>query len=190
MTTHNDTANKILDIAANYTQTRGFNAFSYRDIQAELGIKTSSIHYYFPTKQDLATSMIERYLEVVKTVLEEIGASKKTAPQKLQAFANIFITTAKDGKFCLCGMLAADILGMPKEVEKHLAEFFTLSETWMTETIAQGIADKEIKKTTNPKLAAAHFLATLEGGLLIARTRKQSSYLKNIVTEVLKQLKN
>lgn len=57
----NDTAHKIFDIAEHYTQTRGFNAFSYKDIQNEVGIKISSIHYYFSTKKNLALSMTERY---------------------------------------------------------------------------------------------------------------------------------
>ena len=48
----NDTAHKILDVAEHFTQSLGFNAFSYKDIQENVGIKTSSIHYYFPTKTD------------------------------------------------------------------------------------------------------------------------------------------
>lgn len=57
------TAAKIADIAESYIQSRGFNGFSFRDIQNELGIKTASIHYHFKTKQDLAKVVFERYLE-------------------------------------------------------------------------------------------------------------------------------
>ena len=57
----NETAHKLLDSAERYTKSQGFNAFSYRDLQNEVGVKTSSIHYHFPTKKDLALSMTARY---------------------------------------------------------------------------------------------------------------------------------
>ncbi|NIP29545.1 MAG: TetR family transcriptional regulator, partial [Candidatus Dadabacteria bacterium] len=45
---------EIVDLSKELFQKRGYKAFSYRDIAKEIGIKTSSIHYYFPTKDDLA----------------------------------------------------------------------------------------------------------------------------------------
>ena len=188
MNAKNDTANHILDIAERYTQTRGFNAFSYRDIQDELGIKTSSIHYHFATKHDLAIAMIERYLESYQAALGQIDDKHSKAVSKLQALGDVFILGAKQGKFCLCGMLAADILAMPNVVEQHLDQFFSLSEEWITHTLKQGIADGEISNLVNPKNAAAHFLAALEGGMLIARTRKQPKYLAAVISHALAQL--
>jgi TetR/AcrR family transcriptional regulator, transcriptional repressor for nem operon len=184
----NDTANKILDIAEGFTQTRGFNAFSYKDIQRELGIKTSSIHYYFPTKQDLAISMMERYLRQFKEQLEEIAQRNTTAKIKLETLANLFISAAKEGKFCLCGMLAADILAMPSDVNEYLGAFFAANELWIAERIREGVRQREFKGWVHPEHAAAHLLATLEGGMLIARTRKQAEYLEAVVTEALEQL--
>lgn len=189
MITLNDTANKILDVAEIYTQTRGFNAFSYKDIQQEVGIKTSSIHYYFPTKQDLALTMIARYLERFKIALDEIKQTNSTALQKLQSLGDIFSYTAQEGKFCLCGMLATDISGMSHTVETQLQDFFRISETWIAEVIRQGIADKAIKNSVKPENAAAHFLAALEGGLLIARTPKRTEYLEAVIKEALYQIK-
>jgi len=48
-----DTAERILDIAQDLIQRRGFNAFSYHDIAAPMGIRKASIHYHFPSKADL-----------------------------------------------------------------------------------------------------------------------------------------
>jgi TetR/AcrR family transcriptional regulator, transcriptional repressor for nem operon len=39
---------QLLDHARNLLMTRGYNGFSYRDLSALVGVKTSSIHYYFP----------------------------------------------------------------------------------------------------------------------------------------------
>jgi len=181
----NETANKILDIAEHYTKTRGFNAFSYRDIQNDLGIKTSSIHYYFPTKHDLALSMIERYINRYQLVLHDISSSTISSIQKLQKLADIFIVSSKEDKFCLCGMMAMDVVSMPVSVHKQLKIFFQISEDWMVKIIREGITAKTIRHAVNPEFEASHFLATLEGGLLIARIRKSPKYLSSIVKELL-----
>ncbi|EQD50561.1 transcriptional regulator, TetR family, partial [mine drainage metagenome] len=43
---------KIIDVAQQLVQSRGFNAFSYRDLADRISIRTASIHYYFPKKDD------------------------------------------------------------------------------------------------------------------------------------------
>lgn len=60
---------EILDIAQHLAQTKGFNGFSYNDISNEIGIKTSSIHYYFKSKDELAIALIERYHHNLKLQL-------------------------------------------------------------------------------------------------------------------------
>ena len=52
------TQEKILTTAESLIQTMGYNAFSYKDIAQVVGIKTSSIHYYYPAKEDLAAVIV------------------------------------------------------------------------------------------------------------------------------------
>lgn len=184
----NETAKRILDIAEKLTQTQGFNAFSYKDIQAELGIKTASIHYYFPTKQDLAVGMVERYIDQYQLTLNEIEVKYDTAFDKLKALGNVFVKTARNGKVCLCGMLASDILSLSVDAQKQLQKFFEINEKWIAEVLRQGIANKEIRNDIDPKSVAALYLATLEGGALIARTLKRLEYLKKIIMTGLEQI--
>ena len=51
-------ATHILDVAQQLIQTRGYNAFSYADIASQVGIRTATIHYYFPTKADLGREVV------------------------------------------------------------------------------------------------------------------------------------
>ncbi|MEM7533641.1 MAG: TetR/AcrR family transcriptional regulator [Chloroflexota bacterium] len=189
MAKYNQTAHKILDIAERFTQTRGFNAFSYRDIQQEMGIKTSSIHYYFPVKQDLAAAMVTRYSERYQDDLEGIDTQDISATEKLRKLGNIFISATKAGKFCLCGMMAADLMAIPPEAEDALTAFFDLNEQWIACVIAQGISSGELKQSVQPNRAACHFLATLEGGMLIARVRRDARYLQTMIEESLDEMR-
>ena len=53
--------NKILELAESYIQIKGFNAFSYLDLAADIGIKAASIHR---RKDDLAFALVERTHEL------------------------------------------------------------------------------------------------------------------------------
>lgn len=188
MPEQNITAHRILDAAECYTQTRGFNAFSYKDIQRDVGIKTSSIHYYFPTKHELARVMAERYTLQFRKQLTDSEAHHTRAIKRIEDLIQIYLSTAEQGKFCLCGMLASDIAALPKAVHHELGKFFSLVEDWLASTISLAQDQGDIKKSVNCTTAAAHFLATLEGGMLVARAHGRSDYLKKVTGEALNSL--
>lgn len=186
----NNTAHKILDIAEYYTQTRGFNAFSYKDIQNKVGIKTSSIHYYFSSKQDLALAMIERYIERFHCHLKKISDDNKKGIKQLELLAEAYINVVKQGKFCMCGMLASDALALSNLVNGKINDFFEITEGWISNAVIQGKEQGDFKHSRNAKIVASQLLAMLEGGMLIARTQKRPEYLEEIVKEYLNKLKD
>ena len=53
-----ETSGRILDIAEQLVQTRGFNAFSYADIAVALHITKASLHYHFPSKAVLGERLV------------------------------------------------------------------------------------------------------------------------------------
>src|ERR1700761_9029702 len=55
------TAARILDVAGELVQERGFNGFSYADVAAQVGISKAALHYHFPGKADLGLALITRY---------------------------------------------------------------------------------------------------------------------------------
>ena len=190
MKTLNNTAHKILDAAEHFTQTRGFNAFSYKDIQIDVGVKTSSIHYYFPTKQDLASVMAERYVKRFTELLNDIDGRSINCLEKLKAMAGPFFQAAEENKFCLCGMLTSEISAMPEDAINVLRSFFEKSEHWLANTLQKGVEIGELSDQIDVRVTAAHLLAVLEGGLLISRTRTDPNYLRLVFNEALSQLKS
>ena len=63
-------------------------------------------------------------------------------------------------------------------------------EEWISHAIKHGQKQEDFKSSIHVKNAASHFLAALEGGMLIARTQKKPKYLEAIIEEALKQLKS
>ena len=174
----NPTAQKILTIAQQNVQTKGFNGFSYRDLAQEIGIKTSSIHYHFPTKDDLALALVTAYREAFDAELAQISLKgnarlpdRYASRSQLEKYVKLFESNlAVDNRFCLCGMLASEINSLSPRVKQAIEGFFTNNELWLTNLVTIGQADGSFKSTNSPNLVAAQLLATLEGAMLIARS--------------------
>ena len=62
------TKDKIIEIGNKFLVEKGYNAFSYADISKSIDIKTSSIHYHFPSKVDLCLAIIEVHQQRILTL--------------------------------------------------------------------------------------------------------------------------
>jgi len=161
---------KILNVALCLAQTKGYNAFSYRDLANEIGIKTSSIHYHFPKKEDLALALIAHYRDIFAGMLAGIDGRSDTPVKKFRAYLELFIDTARDGeKVCLGGMFASEILAFGQDMRKQVQQFFVDNESWLEDLIREGIAQGDFQIKDSPKKAAQDIFAALEGVLLVSR---------------------
>jgi TetR/AcrR family transcriptional repressor of nem operon len=165
-----NTAKQILDLACELAQTRGYNAFSYRDLARQIGIRSASVHHHFPTKADLGRAMIQRYRAQFAEMLEGIDRSRKSPSEKLRAYFDLFRQTARsDRGVCLGGMLAADILTLAAEVQTELNGFFTDSEEWLRGVLEAGVASGDLSVNASPGDVAVTIVSTLEGAMMVAR---------------------
>src|ERR1700737_89753 len=65
-----DVAAAIMDAAERRMRKGGFNGFSFREIAVDVGVKSSSVHYHFPTKENLAAAVIQRYTAQTADLIE------------------------------------------------------------------------------------------------------------------------
>src|SRR5262249_2152752 len=119
-----NTADQILDIAEQLVQVRGFNGFSYADIASELSITNAALHYHYATKAELGRALIERYTQRFRDRLDEIEASNLSVSRKLEQYAEIYAAVLRDGRMCLCGMLAAEYATLPPDMRTAVVAFF------------------------------------------------------------------
>ena len=84
-----DSATQILDIAERRMRQTGYNAVSYRDIAAEMGIKSASLHYHFPKKEDLGAALTRRYSKNFSGALHDISSRAPTPEARIKAFVDI-----------------------------------------------------------------------------------------------------
>lgn len=175
---------QLLEQAQMFLMTRGYNGFSYRDLAERVGVKTSSIHYYFPAKEDLVLEAIKAYDALIGEGLAGIDEALPPA-QKLALYARGFGRIVADGhRICLCGMLAADIETLPETVREAVQRFFAYHEAWLARVLAQGVADRSLTLSSSPEVSARALFAGFQGSVLASRLFRAPSRLEEVVASV------
>ena len=186
--TASDTAAQLLDEAQGLIMARGYNAFSYKDLAAAVGIRTASIHYHFPTKGDLGVALMQRYVAGLDGALERIDRGSRSASAKIKAFVKLYAETESAGAICLCGSLASDIETLPPELQEVVHDYLARSEKWLAGVIAAGIDEGELRYAGRPADAAATLLSSLQGGLILSRARSARTSTLTTVQRVFLEL--
>ena len=163
------TASRILDVAEQLVQVRGFNGFSYADIAAELQITKAALHYHFASKAALGEALIARYADRFMGALTSPGTADGTASAKLDAYAGLYLQVLRNRKMCLCGMLAAEYQTLPQPMQNAVIRFFDQNESWLESVLEQGRADGSLHFTGSARDIARMIVGGLEGAMLVAR---------------------
>ncbi|MEM8629880.1 MAG: TetR/AcrR family transcriptional regulator [Pseudomonadota bacterium] len=156
-----DTAGRIMDVAERLIRTGGYDAFSFREIATELGIKSASVHYHYATKADLVAAVAKRYTD---RFIDALGDNSGDPEHMIDHFiANYRASVAHENLMCLCGMLGAEIARIPPSVADHVIQFFHQNLEWIRPVLAR-------RGDPDPYASAYALVAALEGGLLLARS--------------------
>ncbi|MBV7483998.1 TetR/AcrR family transcriptional regulator [Bordetella sp. BOR01] len=176
------TREQLLDHAQALIMQRGYNGFSYRDLADRVGVKTASIHYYFPCKDDLLIQVIEAYGAQAAARVQAIDATLP-AKERLDRYAAMVQGTPAD-RVCLCGMLAADFASLSDRARLSLQAFFRLNEAWLAKVIADGLSDGTLKWPGDPEAAGRCLFAAFQGALMGSRLFQNQARLHDVVASV------
>jgi len=100
---------KIESVAHASVQISGLKSLSFRTLGAEVGVKSSSVHYHFPEKSDLGEALLKRFRKDLMKTLSEASEQSTTAYESIMCFSQIFIDQCHEGKICFAGMMAAEV---------------------------------------------------------------------------------
>ncbi|CUH45064.1 TetR/AcrR family transcriptional regulator [Ruegeria atlantica] len=171
-----ETASRILDVAERMARQGGYYAFSFRDIASEIGIKSASIHYHFPTKEALGEALVTRYTD---RFLGALGRLDEATPlesleQYVAAYRQALI---EQDLMCLCGMFGAEIARLPNPVARRTREFFERNLVWL-ETVFRAAG------AANPEARAGETIARLEGSMILARSMNDMDLFQSVTADL------
>ena len=152
------TAEKLMDLAELRMREAGYHGFSFRELASEIGITSASVHHHFPTKAEMVVAVMQRY----KGKFAELVAPQpgETAEDAIASYRDAI----RDGwlaqrGMCLSGVLGAEASGLPSELLGQVEIFFREAIDGLAARIGGPDAEER----------AFSILATLEGGLILAR---------------------
>jgi len=171
------TEEKILDLAEKMIRDNGYNGFSFREIASGIGVKSSSVHYHFPAKSDLGVKVANRYSGRFMEALGDPANAPGSALDVLNMVHGLFVAALqKDGQMCLCGVLAAEMPGLPADVAKEARSFFDRVTDWLVASLSRTEWAKNRPKG-HIRAQALSTLALLEGGMMVSRVQGQPDLL-------------
>src|SRR5476649_1984467 len=71
-------------------QAQGYNSLSFRELAKQIGIKSASVHYYFPTKGDLGAALAREYTDEFRAYLDGLVDAGKDWKTCIRDYTDVF----------------------------------------------------------------------------------------------------
>ncbi|NIJ34124.1 TetR/AcrR family transcriptional regulator [Sphingomonas oligoaromativorans] len=131
-----DTREAILRSARTTVETHGYTALSFRDLASEVGVKSASVHYHFPTKPDLAQALLDRRCADQEAFFEDLFSQTQNYETLIKGYIAMFRSGFDDGnRMCVAGVMSAEISGLPDPVRAAIRRFKDLNVAWISKML-------------------------------------------------------
>lgn len=158
----------IMAAAKRAAQAHGYTGLNFRELATEVGVKSASIHYHFPTKVDLGTAVARRYWEDSAGVLEELWNDGADPVRALSDYPSTFRRSLENGnRICLCSFMSAEYDDLPDPVKQEVSAFAEINVAWLAKVLS---AATDLDAAACQRRASAIF-AAVAGAQLMARSR-------------------
>ncbi|OFY39159.1 MAG: TetR family transcriptional regulator [Bacteroidetes bacterium GWF2_40_14] len=178
------TREKIIELGENLIRSKGYNAFSYQDISTELGIKNAAVHYYFPTKENLGTSIVKTNIQRFEEMVENMHSHGFNERQQLDTFVKIYLKSHREQKLCIIGSLASDFNTLNETTRTELKRMTEIILKWLTDILVTGKEKKLFVFDEEPQSKAFIILSGMVASLQVSRMMDKMDY-KNVCQTII-----
>jgi TetR/AcrR family transcriptional repressor of nem operon len=167
----NDTASKLINEAGQLITNAGYNGFSYADLAKRLGIRKPSIHHHFPSKVDLVVAVVEQQRGAIRSQTAALENGTPDAMEQLLEYVDYWKRCIEDrsATFCLAGVLAVELPGLPPEVGAAVQRHFNDLGLWLERVMELGIEQGSIQLELEPRTSSQFFQTAIYGAMVMAR---------------------
>ena len=161
----------------------GYNGFSYADVSKVVGIRNASIHYHFPSKVDLVVAAVEQQRAAIQAQIEELEGGTPDAMAQLLAYVDYWKRCIEDqsAPFCLAGVLAVELPGLPREVRTAVKGHFNDLGKWLKRVMTLGAEQGTIRLELEPSSSSQFFQTTIYGAMVMARAYSDPQKFNSVV---------
>jgi TetR/AcrR family transcriptional repressor of nem operon len=177
------TRERIMEAARLTVQDLGYGGLSFRELAKEVGIKSASIHYYFPTKGELVVAIVRRYIERHEAFLDDLFIESVDRGVLVGHYTEMYRRTLRNGnRMCLAGMLSAERNELPEDVRAEVVRWGEMNERWLVGVLASedgGNGDGGDADRTRHRARA--IFAAVSGAQMIAHGRNEIAAYDDVI---------
>lgn len=171
---------RIIEKADTLFYESGFEATSFADIAAALGISRGNFYHHFKTKDQILDAVITYRLERAHVMLDAWEQDSATPRDRILSFIRIVIANrAKIMAFgCPVGTLSAELAKLDHVALDRSSEIFALFRDWLTRQFEMLGAGKQASER------ALHVLAWSQGVASVATAFRDDTFIQREVAGI------
>jgi len=178
--TEMSTQEKILTLTDTFIQQRGFQGFSYADLEKGIGIRKASIHHHFPSKTDLGLA----YCDYKVAAFQKLQINlQQVAPgiQRLKGYLDTFSKCTTLGEMCGVYAMLSDSYQFPPELQAAVNRLAQTELNILQGILISGQESGEISLNgASPNQLAMIICSALKGALMLNRASPHTAYAETV----------
>ncbi len=173
------TRGRIVQAAAELMYERGVATTSTEDVLRAAAVSNSQLYHYFADKDDLVRAVVAHQIQGVLTgQLALLAGLDSFTGLRSWRDAIVAFVAARDGRGgCPMGSLASELADANEPARDALVQGFAQWETAIRDGLEAMRRRGELRPDADPETLALATLAALQGGLLLAQARRETTVL-------------
>ncbi|WP_431320593.1 TetR/AcrR family transcriptional regulator [Rhizobium sp. YTU87027] len=170
----------IIEAADSLFYEGGFEATSFADIAAAVGISRGNFYHHFKTKDAILDAVITRRMERTRAMLDGWQADGEGPRERILSFIHMLIANrAKIMAFgCPVGTLSSELAKLDHVAQGRAAEILMLFRDWLAGQFrAFGAGDQA-------ETLALHLLTWSQGVAVMATALRDESFIRSEVARI------
>lgn len=158
----------------------GFEATSFAEIAAALGISRGNFYHHFKTKDDILDAVIARRMERTRAMLDGWQADGDGPRERVLSFIHMLIANrVKIMAFgCPVGTLSSELAKLDHVAQGRAAEIFGLFRDWLANQF------RALDAGDRAEALALHLLARSQGVAVMATAFRDETFIRSEVAEI------
>ncbi len=173
------TKERLITEAARLIRQKGFTGTSVSDLMAATGVKKGSLYFHFPSKDDLSLAVLDRSRDKILTFFEN-ALTGETPADCLSNFFDAVVSSHSRSGFvggCIFGNTALEMSDGDKRYADVVDRVFADMSTRLAAVVVAAQKAGQVRADLPADALAEQIVITLEGGIMLARLRKDEKPL-------------
>ena len=180
---------KIMDAATELFHIYGYDGTSVDMLIKKAGVSKSNFYYYFESKEELGLSVLTKladteirdFSKIMETDLNVVEQLWEWYKMRFFSQRDLFKQPIYPGS--IFGNLALEQSSINEKFRFVLDKYFRECETLLEECFRRGIEQGFLKEDLDTKMAAGFMISQFEGAILMAKTKKSLSPIKDVLAQ-------